>query len=323
MEKKISASVGLKGVILTLIAVTLFSSAYLVFANETKNLTASVSFFWFSCFASLASWFLFHPKQKWTESIKQGGYGWLVADTGLYFLSFYCTLSALKQQQTGVALTVIAILILRAPMTTIVGYFIAGDTCQKWSAYWIGTAFILFGLSLYRLDMLKELKVAPIDTVTLLSIGATILASIDSTVRKRYRNTFKIDPANAVRSTFSAVIILAFCWVMIDILRNNISFWPNTREWLALAYLGIVPTTIASIIFNKAEDLLSIPITQSINCLGPFFTLAVGMIPISFFAMSHQHLTSEHYIGLALTVFGAIIVTFFAGTKKRFSNSSL
>ncbi|MFH1089858.1 MAG: DMT family transporter [Candidatus Uhrbacteria bacterium] len=318
MEKKSVLHV-LQGVVLCLIAVVLFSTAYIVFANETKNLAASVSFFWFSCFASLTSWIFFHPKQKWSSSIKQGGYGWLVMDIGLYFLSFYCTLSALKEQQAGVALTVIAVMILRAPMTTIFGYFVVGDACQKWSIYWIGTAFILIGLILYRLDVLQGWQATSTDTVTILSLGATILASVESTVRKRYRNAHQIDPANAVRSMFTAVIPLAFGWTIIDILSDSpVQFWPNTREWLSLAYLGIVPTGIANILFNKAEDRLSIPITQSINCLGPFFTLAVGLIPVPFFAMSQQHLVSRHYIGLSITVVGAIVVTAFAGTKRRF-----
>lgn len=319
MKTKNSVLRILQGIILCLIAVVLFSTAYIVFANETKNLTASISFFWFSCFASLASWIFFHPKQKWSKSIKQGGYGWLAADTGLYFLSFCCTLSALKQQQAGVALTVIAIMILRAPMTTIFGYFVVGDACQRWSVYWIGTVFILIGLILYRFDVLQEWQATSMDTVTALGLGATVLASVESTVRKRYRNAHQIDPANAVRSMFSAVIPLAFCWVAIDIfLGSDAQLWPNTREWLSLAYLGIVPTGIANILFNKAEDRLSIPITQSINCLGPFFTLAVGLIPIPFFAMSQQHLISRHYVGLSLTIVGAIIVTAFAGTKRRF-----
>ncbi len=311
----------LKGITLCLIAVTLFSTAYIVFANGTKNLSASVSFFWFSCFASLTSWLFFQPKQKWWRSIKQNGHGWLIADTCIYFLSFYCTLLALKEQQAGVALTVIAIMILRAPMTTIVGYFVAGDACQRWSVYWIGTMFILIGLVLYRLDVLQEWQATSMDMVTMLSLGATVLASVESTVRKRYRNAHQIDPANAVRSMFTAVIILALGWVVTDVLLgNNVRLWPNPREWLSLAYLGIIPTGIANILFNKAEDRLSIPITQSINCLGPFFTLAVGLLPIPFFAMSQQHLVSRHYVGLVLTVVGAVIVTAFAGTKRRFPN---
>ena len=208
-------------------------------------------------------------------------------------------------------------MILRAPLTTIVGYFIAGDSCQRWSAYWIGTTLALFGLILYRLDLLREWKGNSLDAVTMFSLCATVLSSIDATVRKRYRNTFHVDPANAVRSTFTAAVIFSLCWVLIDISMHRVSPWLTTREWIAVIYLGIVPTAIANILFNKAEDSLSIPITQSINCLGPFFTLGIGMIPLSFFTMSHQHLVSRHYIGLVLTVVGAIIVTLFAGVKRR------
>ena len=310
----------LKGIGLALTATMLFSSAYPVFANETKNLVASTSFFWFSCFACLASWIFFRPEQKWSESIKQGGKIWLATDVCFYCLQFFCTLIALKQQQTGTALTVIVIMALRAPATTIAGYFITKDSCQRWLVYWFGTILVVLGIFLYRLDVLQESGFGSLDLVTKLSLCGTLLSSLDTATRKRYRNTYKIDPANAVRSVFSAAVVLSFCWMMFDVSTNQVSPWPISREWLALAYLGILPTTLASIWLNKAEDRLSIPITQSILSSMPVFTLALGLIPLSCFVQNRQ-LGLTHGAGLLLAIIGAAIVTAFAGVKERFPKS--
>jgi drug/metabolite transporter (DMT)-like permease len=198
------------------------------------------------------------------------------------------------------------------------GYVIAKDSCEHWSAYWIGTICVVLGLFLYRFDMFQEWNKSSVDLVTLLSIGSVILSSVDATVRKRYRNTFSIDQANAARSVFMGAIFISCVWMLGEVIFYGTSPCPRTaREWMAVIYLGVVPTAIANILFNKAEDTLSIPITQSIYCLSPFAALVVSMIPVPFFTMSHQHLSTKHYIGLVITVMGSIIVARFAGVKRR------
>lgn len=316
-KNKVSAPVA---VLFSLFSTACFASAYMAFANGTKGYPTGSSFFWFMLF-SFVCVVIFPSKVSWRDTVLEHKKSfWLIlADVLLYFFQFVCTLLALQQDQPGVALTVVALLLIRSPLATIFGYFICYDTAKNWWAYWIGTAILILGTGLYRIGMNASEFTTTFDLVFWLSLAMVIFAGIDVPVRKRYREKYKITPLNTLRTTFGGVTALAFVWMMIETLLNLETGyqWPDATQWGALAYLGLVPTAIGITLADSAVDSLGVPITQSITNLMPIFTIFIGMIPLAFFAMPNDHLDPIHYAGLGLTVFGVCIASFFTGTKKR------
>nr|WP_246125728.1 DMT family transporter [Alkalicoccus halolimnae] len=138
---------------------------------------------------------------------------------------------------------------------------------------WIGTALSLTGAVWVVLDgrilALAEINWNPGDIIM---VGAIICWSAYSLLVKSYMHLFPPLAALLVMNAVSIIVFLPFVggeWLLLGV--PDIS---NADAWIGLAYLGIFPSVIALLLFNRAVHLLGASRSSVFLNLLPVFTMA-------------------------------------------------
>lgn len=316
----------------TIVGMIAAASAFPVYYNSAVHLPISVSFFWFSLFATLGlffypndltsavflrsidlkkRWVLLYPAAPWIDwinSLKQGGLPLLLLASLTNVLYFVCLLSSLKVKQTGVVVTVLVLQQLSPIFMSLIGLIFLGDTCKRWLGYILGVLVTGGGTILYKDELRQALQTTFFDKVMFLVIAVIVINCANVISATRYRRHYRIEVLNAARSVHFCSAVIGFFWVFF----NGASLTLKFDEFLGLLYLGFVPTAFTAIVIDRARDRIGIPITASISSLRPFLLLAVGLVPHPWFHIETAYLTVFHYLGIALGVIGLIIVIWVA-----------
>ena len=305
-----------------LYAAFIYPFAYIIYSNVI-DMPIGASFFWFMLFSFLTILALARKGQPasavWAN---KKTYKFVIADIILLCLTFVCILTGLQQEESAIALTVITLLILRAPLTAALGVWICGDKVKRWGVFILGTIVLISSLLLYRVgaDLFSGTIQAGsfIDVVFLLSLGMVVFGAIDAPIRRRCRNRHNIQVTNILRFTFAGTTIFGFFWMMSEAyLYGELGFvWPTGPEWIALIFLGIVPTAYGNKFSGEAEDALGMPLASILQSLQTVFAFFIGLTPIWFLVSDYSHLTITHYVGMVIAVLSVIYVFRYAGVEK-------
>ncbi len=139
------------------------TSAYPVYCNKLAHVALPVSFFWFSCFAALASFAV--PERvfggggtpfvervalgEWRRSTSLGR-GFIVGAGLTYSLYFLFLLKSLQYEQPGVVVTVLVLQQLGPIISSVAGFYWLGHRCARWGAYGVGSIITGAGVMLYK-----------------------------------------------------------------------------------------------------------------------------------------------------------------------------
>lgn len=324
-----------------LLSVSLAATAYLVYTNVLAGLPVSVSFFWFSLFAAIASlfypqasradaievssssrrlspfvrfwWTLYRPSfEFWRGSLSRGGLRLLFLSALCYCLHFGFLLSALRRtDQKGVVTTVLIVLQLSSIASVVIGRLVAKDTCENWRAY-AGGAVLTFAGVLFYIIGTREYGTLVLDKIVLLGALAAIFVSISVSVRQKYlrQKKYKANPVSTMQGVNAGAALLAVIWVVFDPLPFTL---PTPEQYWALFYLGVVPTAISGIISAKIMHRKAIASMESLSSFRPLFTTILGAIaPFSWFRQDPPPITFSAVSGFVLIVVGVVIIWEFA-----------
>jgi len=297
------------------------TSAYPVYHNQLSKLPLSVSFFWFSFFAALASFAvpgtLFSSEKKslferialreWRHSISVGKR--YVIGTGLtYSLYFLFLLKSLQYTQQGVIITILVLQQISPIIFTLAALYWLDQHCARWWAYGVGSIIVGLGVVIYKnalSDIVNGQLFDPLFDLVVLIVICDTAATI---LRAKHKDRHKIDALHTTRSVEIIAMLFGLAWIII----TNTYVLPNAAELGALIFIGLIPTAFASIMINRSIDVIGVPMMASVRSLRPFFALAFTFIPGVWFQIEATHLGLSHYVGMALAVAGLLIIVWIA-----------
>lgn len=311
-----------------LIGVAGFASAFPVYRNTAAHLPIATGFFWFTLFALITAfcyprdatqafapgaslmqrWRRFYPCAPWTEwrdSLRRGGWMLLAVTCAAHLGHFIFLLSALRSRQTAAVITVIVIQQLHSVIVPIASYYVLGDTCKQWPAYFVGTLITVTGVFIYKWKGFAGAPVVFMDEVFVLTIASTICKDVGLLARAQYRRKYDVDALDAMRSTQLVTAIVGLIWVCA---AGDFTV-PSLTALGGLAYLGIVPTAASGILIGRAQDIIGIPATSSIGALRPLLLIPLGWLPIhALRAPNIELLGLLHYAGIIISLIGLCVV---------------
>ncbi len=301
------------------------TSAYPVYHNKLAHIPLPVSFFWFSCFAALASFVvpgtIFGGRGKplierialgeWRRSISLGS-GYVVGAGLAYSLYFLFLLKSLQYEQPGVVVTVLVLQQLGPVIFSIAGFYWLGHRCARWGAYGVGSVLVGLGVVLYKNALSDLLGGRLFDPVFWLVVLLTVCDAGMTVLRAKHKQRHDIDALHTVRSINLIAVLFGLAWMAAE---RSFAL-PNVVEFGALAFIGFVPSALASILVNRSIDVIGVPMMSSIRSLRPFFILAFGFVPSAWFSVEATHLGVTHYTGMALAAFGLLVIMWVAKPEE-------
>ena len=294
------------------------TSAYMVYHNKLGQLPINVSFFWFSLFATIAAFFFparLARQEKnhgrlgfdlWVESLRVGRI-WIFLAAITQVLYFYCLLTSLQVAQSGVIMTVLVLQMLNPLFFVLAGYKWLGHYCQRWSYYVLGFILTTGGVFLYKYSPLGIDRFRLFDEITVLMLFVMIFDIANSITRAKHNQQHGVDALQTARSIQVIMTVCGLAWMLLGPLRL-----PTGEEFLALLFIGFVPTAYGSILKNRAQDSLGIPLSSSIANLRPFAALLLGAIPGTWLSNEAGLFTGRHWLGMVMALAGLLVVAWLA-----------
>lgn len=293
------------------------TSAYPVYHNELAHVPLAVSFFWFSCFAALASFAV--PEKifggpgcpfverlawgQWRRSISLGS-GFVVGTGLTYSLYFLFLLKSLQYEQRGVVVTVLVLQQLGPIIFSVAGFYWLGHRCARWGAYGVGSVLAGIGVVLYKgslADFSSSRLFDPVFGLVALIVACDTASTI---LRAKHNQRYAVDALHTVRSINLIAVLFGVIWMAVE----QSVVLPNPREFAALLYLGVVPTAFAWILTSRSIDVIGVPMMSSIRSLRPFFVLGLSVVPGAWFSVEAGHLGVPHYTGMLLAAIGLLTI---------------
>lgn len=305
---------------------TLATSAYAVYANTASTVPPSVAFTWFSCFAFLTtcvyprnSSALFrthvpwrdrlalaypdHERGSWVRLITRGPRLVLAIAAALNVAYFICLLTAIGGPEHGAPVTTLVLLECEVLVVSVAGFLILGDTCKRWNAFILGSVLTIAGTLLYKSELRATIGQPILDRTTWLTLGVIGTTTLENIMLARARRRHAINATDCARVLQASGVLGGVLWVAWD----GVSLAVPLRTFLGCAYLGIVPTALVGIELQRLQDSVGTAAVEIVGSARPFLLMALGILPISWFALDLSHLTLVHIAGIALALVGITI----------------
>lgn len=171
---------------------------------------------------------------------------------------------------------------------------------------WFGVLLSLFGAVWVVLDgQVLQLTSMAWNVGDLLMIGATVSWAVYSIAVRQYMHLFPSYGALLVMTGLSVVILLPFAageWII-----GGIPPLETGSYWWGLAYLGIFPSVVALILYNRAVAVLGASQASVFLNFLPVFTM------LGAYLLLGESITAMQILGAALVVAG---VTFTTRSKR-------
>lgn len=317
-----------------LLAVIFASSAYVVYYNTAVHLPMSVSFFWFSLLAGFSSflfpqnpiealsnsnatakekWVLLYPDKvwkQWIDSLRSKKF-WLIILAGICgFIYFFFLLRSIQSQQVNILITITILMQLSAFVHALLGKFFLKHKLN-WTYYSIGVLIILVGALIYKnqIALIQHIKI--LDIVVFWTVLAIIADAVSWTACTRHEKESKVKPLHDIRSMQFICAILGALWVISD----GVSFRINFSEFLALLYIGVIPTALAFTMLNECRTRIGMPLLAGIQTLRPFLIWGIGYLPFGWFKTDYNPLDYLQILGMLITMLGFTLIVFKGETE--------
>ena len=307
---------------LCVFTVLIGSSAYIVYHNVLRDFPKDAGFFWFVFFGMVAMVGFpkslqrpFYPETSGivvSRVVRQVGFKLLALDALFYTLSFACTLYVIKSKESGVVITLMIVNQIRPAANAYCSFVVLGDKCNNWSAYLIGTVMTLIGVVLYRnQSLLADGSIAGLDIilVALLSSALNVCQGLlDAKIR---RGNAMLTQFDVVISVMAMATLYGVIW-MFCASAPNFPPLPTLNQFAALIYIGAIPTGLGMLLKNTTRDVLGVHTNDAIGSTQPIFALIIGALPFAWFTQEHPEFSWVQWLGISMTILGAMIVAVFA-----------
>ena len=308
--------------LLCVFTVLIGSSAYIVYHNVLRDFPKDAGFFWFVFFGMVAMVGFpkslqrpFYPGTRGiavSRVVRQVGFKLLALDALFYTLSFACTLYVIKSKESGVVITLMIVNQLRPAANAYCSFVVLGDKCNNWSAYLIGAFMTLIGVVLYRhQSLLADGSIAGLDIIMVALLSSALNVAQGLLDAKIRRDNAILTQSDVVISVMTMASLYGVIW-MFYASAPNFPPLPSLNQFAALIYIGAIPTGLGMLLKNTTRDILGMHTNDAIGSTQPIFTLIISTIPLAWFSQEHPKFTWIQWLGIIMTVAGAMIVALFA-----------
>lgn len=309
--------------LLCVFTVLIGSSAYIVYHNVLRDFPEGAGFFWLVFFGMVSTSFLprstnhpFYPELSGfalTRVVQQTGYKKLALDALFYTLSFACSLYVIKSKEPGVVITLMIVSQIRPAANAYLSFVVLGDKCNNWAAYIVGALMTAIGVILYRHQSLfADGSFVGLDLVVLVALMGSALnvcqGLLDAKIR---RGNVKLTQHDVVTSMMAVASLFGIVWMFLGA-YPSLPPLPTLNQFAALIYIGLIPTGLGMLLKNTTRDILGMHTNDAIGSTQPIFALIISTIPLAWFAQEHPQFTWIQWLGIIMTVVGAMIVARFA-----------
>jgi|SRR4051812_16611860 len=135
----------------------------------------------------------------------------------------------------------------------------------------------------------------------------------------RHPSCFTIGVHLTITSVFISIYFIAILFGVVAALfrgKADELLDLSVKEFVALLYLGVVPTAIAGKGFQRCSDKYGFPIAQSADALKPIWGLFVTWVIGIFVAVNIPDFNLSKVFGLSLAVLG-VVVCYWLGKPAR------
>jgi drug/metabolite transporter (DMT)-like permease len=257
-----------------------------------------LAFFILLPIAYSSAWKNRHLFWKWKKP-----FFWMTLSGVTFFNTFiYGSLQFTTATNVAVLETVIPV------VTIVLAAYLLKEKLGK--RQWLGTGLSLTGAVWVILDgrifALAEINWNPGDIIM---IGAIVCWSAYSLLVKSYMHLFPPLAALLVMNAVSVIVFIPFVggeWIFLGV--PDIS---NSDAWIGLAYLGVFPSVIALLLFNKAVHILGASRSAVFLNLLPVFTMAGAALWLG------EVITWRQITGAVIVMVGVYLTTLVKKEKKR------